>query len=242
MRKPRHPARAILCALAAALTLRAADAAQFGALVGLVRDATGAPVAEATVTAVRTDGSATRATLTGSDGLYSFADLPPGAWSVSVELVDHRSVSRAALAVLAGQATRADLAVAAPAGAQLAAAPAPAAAPVRAAPQLPEALQAPEPGPAVDTQTPFAVGDLGWMNGTGRGTTPVFDTKFFTPEVRFDVNYLQDFNHPVDDTIVGSSEVFRSGEFQVDAAGPRRRLPLPQRAGALHDAVRHVLP
>ena len=146
MRKPRHPARAILCALAAALTLRAADAAQFGALVGLVRDATGAPVAEATVTAVRADGSATRATLTGSDGVYSFADLPPGAWSVSVELVDHRSVSRAALAVLAGQATRADLAVAAPAGAQLAAAPAPAAAPVRAAPQLPEALQAPEPG------------------------------------------------------------------------------------------------
>jgi len=205
-----------LCALAAALTLRAADAAQFGALVGLVRDATGAPVAEATVTAVRTDGSATRATLTGSDGLYSFADLPPGAWSVSVELVDHRSVSRAALAVLAGQATRADLAVAAPAGAQLAAAPAPAAAPVRAAPQLPEALQAPEPGPAVDTQTPFAVGDLGWMNGTGRGTTPVFDTKFFTPEVRFDVNYLQDFNHPVDHTIVGSTEEFRSGEFQIE--------------------------
>ena len=216
MRKPRHPARAILCALAAALTLRAADAAQFGALVGLVRDATGAPVSEATVTAVRTDGSATRATLTGSDGLYSFADLPPGAWSVSVELVDHRSVSRAALAVLAGQATRADLAVAAPAGAQLAAAPAPAAAPVRAAPQLPEALQAPEPGPAVDTQTPFAVGDLGWMNGTGRGTTPVFDTKFFTPEVRFDVNYLQDFNHPVDHTIVGSTEEFRSGEFQIE--------------------------
>lgn len=216
MRKPRHPARAILCALAAALTLRAADAAQFGALVGLVRDATGAPVAEATVTAVRTDGSATRATLTGSDGLYSFADLPPGAWSVSVELVDHRSVSRAALAVLAGQATRADLAVAAPAGAQLAAAPAPAAEPVRAAPQLPEALQAPEPGPAVDTQTPFAVGDLGWMNGTGRGTTPVFDTKFFTPEVRFDVNYLQDFNHPVDHTIVGSTEEFRSGEFQIE--------------------------
>src|SRR5579864_2543636 len=148
MRKPRHPARAILCALAAALTLRAADAAQFGALVGLVRDATGAPVAEATVTAVRTDGSATRATLTGSDGVYSFADLTPGAWSVSVELEDHRTSSRAALAVLAGQATRADLGVAAAPGARLAAA-----APAAAAAQLPEALQAPEPGPAVDTQT-----------------------------------------------------------------------------------------
>jgi Putative beta-barrel porin-2, OmpL-like. bbp2 len=100
--------------------------------------------------------------------------------------------------------------VGASAGAQLAAAPA------HAAPQLPEALQAPEPAPAVDTQTPFAVGDLGWMNGTGRGTTPVFDTKFFTPEVRFDVNYLQDLNHPADHTIVGSTEEFRSGEFQIE--------------------------
>ena len=46
--------------------------------------------------------------------------------------------------------------------------------------------------------------------------TPVFDTKFFTPEIRFDVNYLQDFNHPVDHTIVGSTEEFRSGEFQIE--------------------------
>jgi hypothetical protein len=44
----------------------------------------------------------------------------------------------------------------------------------------------------------------------------VFDTKFFTPEVRFDVNYLQDFNHPNDHTIVGSTEEFRSGEFQIE--------------------------
>jgi hypothetical protein len=40
---------------------------------------------------------------------------------------------------------------------------------------LPEGLQAPVPAPEVDTETPFAVGDIGWMNGTGRGTTPVFD-------------------------------------------------------------------
>ncbi len=81
---------------------------------------------------------------------------------------------------------------------------------------VPEALQAPDAGPAVDTQTPFAVGDLGWMNGTSREKAPVFDTKFFTPEIRFDVNYLQNFNHPVDHTIVGSTEEFRSGEFQIE--------------------------
>ena len=83
-------------------------------------------------------------------------------------------------------------------------------------PRVPEALQSPEPPPANDPQTPFAVGDLGWMNGTGRETTPIFDTKFFTPEVRFDVNYLQDLNHPTDHTIVGSTEEFRSGEFQIE--------------------------
>ena len=71
-------------------------------------------------------------------------------------------------------------------------------------------------GPTVDTQTPFAVGDLGWMNGTSREKAPIFDTKSFTPEIRMDVNYLQDFDHPVDHTIVGSTEEFRSGEFQIE--------------------------
>jgi hypothetical protein len=54
------------------------------------------------------------------------------------------------------------------------------------------------------------------MNGTSREKAPIFDTKFFTPEIRMDVNYLQDFNHPVDHTIVGSTEEFRSGEFQIE--------------------------
>src|SRR5262249_11770719 len=80
----------------------------------------------------------------------------------------------------------------------------------------PEALQAPGPGPAGGTQTPFAGGGLGGGNRTGRGTPAVFDTKFFTPEVRFDVNYLQSLNHPNDHTIVGSTEEFRSGEFQIE--------------------------
>ena len=41
---------------------------------------------------------------------------------------------------------------------------------------VPEALQAPPPGPEVDTQTPFAVGDIGWMNGNTREQAPIFDT------------------------------------------------------------------
>ena len=46
--------------------------------------------------------------------------------------------------------------------------------------------------------------------------TPIFDTKFFTPEIRLDMNYLQSGNHPIDHTIVGSTEEFRSGEFQIE--------------------------
>jgi len=35
----------------------------------------------------------------------------------------------------------------------------------------------------------------------------VWDSKFFTPEVRFDTSYVTDFNHPKDDTIGGSTEI-----------------------------------
>jgi hypothetical protein len=220
---------AALIVLAAALPA-AAGAAELGAIVGRLTTPAGAPVANATVTAIRSDGGAIRATLSGSDGVYSFGDLTPGAWTVSAQVQGLPSVSTPSLVVVTGKATRSDLVMNVPAPAAAPAAPAVAAAPVPAptpSPEMaaaasaavaaivPEALQAPPAAPAVDTQTPFAVGDLGWMNGTSRATTPVFDTNFFTPEVRFDVNYLQSFNHPVDHTIVGSTEEFRSGEFQI---------------------------
>jgi hypothetical protein len=95
-----------------------------------------------------------------------------------------------------------------------AAAPAPPA-PV---PQLPEALSAPPPGPAVDNDTPFAFGDFTWLNGTPRNKDTVLDTKFFTPEVRLDTNFMEDFNQPHDHTIVGATESFRSGEVQIEQA------------------------
>lgn len=100
--------------------------------------------------------------------------------------------------------------VPAPAPQQSAAAPAP------PAPTIPEALQAPDATPGVDNFTPFAFGDFTWLNGTPRNKDTVLDTKFFTPEVRFDTHYMEDFNQPKDHTIGGSSESFRSGEIQVE--------------------------
>ena len=223
--------RSLMFALLFGLALSQAQSAEssVGAIVGVVSNAAGAPMAHATVTALRADGAAIRATVSGSDGVYSFGDLPPGDWSITAEASGAPRVSIPSLTVLAGQATRHDIvmngaapsAVPAPAAATAASAAAPAAPPsavtaAAIASVVPEALQAPEPGPAVDTQTPFAVGDIGWMNGTTRNQTPIFDTKFFTPEVRFDVDYLQDFNNPKDHTIVGSTEEFRSGEFQIE--------------------------
>jgi hypothetical protein len=66
---------------------------------------------------------------------------------------------------------------------------------------------------------PFAFADFTWLNGNARTKELAFDTKFFTPEIRADVDYVYDFRHPKDDTISGSSEIFRSNEVQVTQLG-----------------------
>jgi len=73
-----------------------------------------------------------------------------------------------------------------------------------------------EPAPKAE---PFAFADWTWLNGNPRTKQSPLDTKFFTPEIRADVDYVYDFNHPKDDTIGGSSEVFRSNEVQVTQLG-----------------------
>jgi putative OmpL-like beta-barrel porin-2 len=66
---------------------------------------------------------------------------------------------------------------------------------------------------------PFAFADFTWLNGNARTKDVPLDTKFFTPEIRADVDYVYDFNHPSDDSIGGSSEVFRSNEVHVTQLG-----------------------
>ena len=85
-----------------------------------------------------------------------------------------------------------------------------------AAASIPEPLQSPEPAPeSPGKETPFAFGDFSWLNGNSR-SGPVLDTKFFTPEVRFDTHFMTDFNQPKDHSLGGSTEMFRSGEFQEE--------------------------
>jgi len=66
---------------------------------------------------------------------------------------------------------------------------------------------------------PFAFADFTWLNGNPRTKEVPLDTKFFTPEIRADVDYVYDFAHPKDDTIGGSSEIFRSNEVHVTQLG-----------------------
>jgi len=66
---------------------------------------------------------------------------------------------------------------------------------------------------------PFAFADFAWLTGNARTKESPMDTKFFTPEIRADIDYIYDFNHPKDNTISGSSEVFRANEVQVTRLG-----------------------
>ena len=66
---------------------------------------------------------------------------------------------------------------------------------------------------------PFSDWDWTWLNGSPRNKDTAFDSKFFTPEIRADITYNYDFNKPIDNSIGGSSEIFRSNEMQLEQLG-----------------------
>ena len=59
-------------------------------------------------------------------------------------------------------------------------------------------------------------GDWTWLNSGGHNVDSPMSTKYFTPEIRFDANYILDYNHPKDDSMGGSTEMFRSDEWQLE--------------------------
>jgi hypothetical protein len=79
--------------------------------------------------------------------------------------------------------------------------------------------KAPAAAAAPQKAEPFAFADFTWLTGNARTKESPMDTKFFTPEIRADVDYVYDFRHPKDDTISGSSEIFRSNEVHVTQLG-----------------------
>ena len=113
--------------------------------------------------------------------------------------------------LLGGASATASSAAPAPAPAP-APTPNPAATPTSAFPQT-------SPEPKNDKAEPFAFADFTWLTGNPRTTESPLDTKVFTGELRVDTDYVYDYNHPRDNTIGGSSEVFRSGEVQLTQFG-----------------------
>src|ERR1700676_2342481 len=89
------------CATASAQT-------RFGALTGVVKDPANVALAGATVTAAQQDGGTVRGTISNSEGIYSFSDLPPGAYSVIAQTQGYAEVAVSSLNVTSGRATRAD--------------------------------------------------------------------------------------------------------------------------------------
>jgi hypothetical protein len=97
------------------------------------------------------------------------------------------------------------------------------AAPAASASPAVASLQAPSDPTGVPAKkekiVPFSDWDWTWLNGNPRNKDTAFDSKFFTPEIRADVTYSYDLNKPVDNSMGGSSELFRSNEIQLEQLG-----------------------
>ena len=79
---------------------------------------------------------------------------------------------------------------------------------------------APEPKPvSPPVKVPFAFASFTWLNGNSRQDSSVLDTKYFTGEFRADMTFIEQFNHPSDHTLVGTSESGRTSEIQVQQLG-----------------------
>ena len=91
--------------------------------------------------------------------------------------------------------------------------------PAAASPQASGQTSSATPQTPPAKKDPFTFADFTWLTGNPRTTESPLDSKVFTGEFRVDTNYTYSFNHPQDDTIGGSSEIFRSGEFQLTQLG-----------------------
>ncbi len=95
----------------ALFTAQASAQERFGALSGVVRDASDAVLPGATVTVTSTTTGAVRAVVTGSDGGYMITDLDPGRYTVTVELSGFSRVEVRDVSVMLGKALKIDAAL-----------------------------------------------------------------------------------------------------------------------------------
>src|SRR5208282_6908909 len=82
----------------------------------------------------------------------------------------------------------------------------------------PSSTPAPVTEQASSRPAPFAFGDFTWMNGQSRQKSQPLTNSFATVNLYLDTYYGYSFNHPKDDTIVGSGAVGRNTEWQINNA------------------------
>lgn len=92
----------VLCLVPCVPAAAAAQSATYGALAGLVVDAEGRPVADASVRVVDRASGATRRVVTVRDGAFIFGVLTPAEYDVTIEALGYRPVVHAGVGILAG--------------------------------------------------------------------------------------------------------------------------------------------
>ena len=100
------------CVLFLALFLSASLAfsqAVNGSLVGTITDSSGAAMPNVKVTLTETNTGVSRTTNTNESGNYTFADLPPGTYTVTAEQTGFKRASRADVGVVVNSTGRVDL-------------------------------------------------------------------------------------------------------------------------------------
>ena len=98
-----------LCALSLAIVPAALGQAVNATLLGTVTDSSGAAAPAAKVTITETNTGVSRVGETSGAGFYVFPDLPPGNYSVSVELTGFKKAVRQNIDLIVNTTTRVDL-------------------------------------------------------------------------------------------------------------------------------------
>ena len=98
-----------LFALAVLFVITAYSQAVNGTLLGTVTDSSGAVVANATVTVTETNTNISHSSRTNESGNFSFADVPPGDYSITVEMAGFKKEVQRGIALSVNTTYRADI-------------------------------------------------------------------------------------------------------------------------------------
>jgi hypothetical protein len=187
-----------------------------GSLRGVTMAPGGYSLSDVSVTIRGPGGSAPDAQLTSdANGMFTVNNLPPGTYQI---LASKEGFNSAPVLVEVAQDKTSNASVQLTQIGPLKA-PQPLTPPPQPPAEAPAIGDKPLPqdaGAPVDTKTPFADHDWTWLNGNSRQHDSPLDSKYFSGEFRADTFYGIDFNQPVDHSMGGSSEVFRSGEVQLE--------------------------